>query len=30
MRDDYNKLISLHDEFEDPYFLQCAYTDKGV
>ena len=29
MRDDYNKLISFADEFEKPYFLQCAYTDKG-
>lgn len=29
MRDDYNKLVRLADEFEKPYFLQCAYTDKG-
>ena len=26
MRNDYNKLVALADEFEYPYFLQCAYT----
>ena len=29
MRNDYNKLVALADEFEYPYFLQCAYTEKG-
>lgn len=28
-REDYDKLIELADsEFKDPYFLQCAYTEK--
>ncbi|MCR5713411.1 MAG: LicD family protein [Bacteroidales bacterium] len=28
-REDYDRLIALADtEFKDPYFLQCAYTDK--
>lgn len=28
-REDYDKLISLAEtEFKDPYFLQCAYTEK--
>ena len=29
LRSDYDKLITLADEFEDPYFLQCTYTDRG-
>lgn len=29
MRDDYDKLLKIaSDEFSDPYFFQCAYTDK--
>ena len=29
-REDYDKLIKIAPQvFEDPYFLQCAYTDKG-
>lgn len=27
MREDYNKLLSLKDEFAHPYFLQTPYTD---
>lgn len=29
LRDDYNKLLKIApEEFEDPFFFQCAYTDK--
>lgn len=29
MREDYNKLLKIATkEFDDPYFFQCAYTDK--
>lgn len=29
LREDYNKLVSIApQEFEEPYFFQCAYTDK--
>lgn len=28
MRDDYNRLIALANEFEAPFFLQCAQTDR--
>ncbi len=28
-REDYEKFIKLTDEFNDPYFLQTPYTDKG-
>lgn len=29
MREDYDKLVSIaSSEFADPYFFQCAYTDK--
>ena len=28
-REDYEKFISLNDEFKYPYFLQTPYTDKG-
>lgn len=29
MREDYNKLLKIApDEFSDPFFFQCAYTDK--
>lgn len=27
LRDDYNKLVSVSDSFEHPYFLQNAYSD---
>lgn len=29
-RDDYEKLLSLSDEFKHPYFLQTPYTDKDA
>ena len=29
LREDYEKLMSLSDEFKNPYFLQTPYTDKG-
>ena len=29
LRDDYEKLLSLKDEFHSPYFLQTPYTDDG-
>lgn len=29
LREDYDRFISLADEFQDPYFLQTAYTDEG-
>ena len=29
LRDDYDKLLLLSDEFKNPYFLQTPYTDKG-
>lgn len=28
MRDDYNRLMGLADEFEHPFFLQSAHTDR--
>ena len=28
-REDYEKLLCLQDEFENPYFLQTPYSDKG-
>ncbi len=28
-RDDYEKLLKLHDEFKQPIFLQTPYTDSG-
>ena len=29
LRDDYNRLVSIaSSEFKEPYFFQCAYTDK--
>ena len=28
-RDDYEKLLQLHDEFKHPIFLQTPYTDSG-
>ena len=29
LRDDYEKFLTLQNEFEDPYFLQTPYTDHG-
>ena len=29
LREDYEKLLTLSDEFRHPYFLQTPYTDKG-
>lgn len=29
LREDYEKLLTLQDEFTSPYFLQTPYTDKG-
>lgn len=29
MRRDYDRLVELAGEFEQPFFLQCAHTDKG-
>lgn len=29
MRDDYDKLLSYHAEFNEPYFLQSAHTERG-
>lgn len=30
LRDDYDKLMSLSDEFQKPYFLQNGYTDTAI
>lgn len=30
LREDYDRLIKLADEFPKPYFLQCAYTESNL